>query len=164
MTATFLNNLVPVIMNEERKTKWEHASHKLPAWDKNLQTFGKARTVIEKKKGKVLDRGVTMMFVGWENYHSGNKYRMYNPVTSRVVITCNAIWLGRICYPRQASHNLDKRMPIVSIPINMNELEVENIKETIEVVKCTNAPASKKREGTMNASLEKLGDWVTART
>ncbi len=36
MTATFLNNLVPVIMNEERKTRWEYAAHKLPAWVKNL--------------------------------------------------------------------------------------------------------------------------------
>jgi hypothetical protein len=31
MTATFLNNLVPVIMNGERKTRWEHAGPKLPA-------------------------------------------------------------------------------------------------------------------------------------
>jgi hypothetical protein len=36
MTATFLNNLVPVIMNVERKTRWEHANHKFSAWVKNL--------------------------------------------------------------------------------------------------------------------------------
>jgi hypothetical protein len=164
MTATFLNNLVPVIMNGERKTRWEHAGHKLPSWVKNLQTFGEAGTVKEKKKGKVLDRGVTMMFIVYNNYHSGNCYRMYTPVTSRVIITCNAIWLGRMYYSSQASHNLDKQMPIVSVPINMNELEVENNTETIVVVKCTNAPASKESEGTMNASSEKLGDWITART
>jgi hypothetical protein len=103
-------------------------------------------------------------FVGYNNYHSGNCYSMYNPVTSRVVITCDAIWLGRMYYPRQALHNLDRRMPIVSLPIIMNELEVENNTETIEVFKCTNALASKEREGTMNASLEKSGDWETART
>jgi hypothetical protein len=39
-----------------------------------------------------------------------------------------------------------------------------NNTETIVLVKCTNAPASEEREGTTNASLEKLGDWVTART
>jgi hypothetical protein len=49
--------------------------------------FGEAGTVKNGKKGKVLDRGVTMMFVGYDNYHSGNCYKMYNPVTSRVVIT-----------------------------------------------------------------------------
>ncbi len=91
MTATSLNNLVPVIMNGERKTRWEHTSHKLPARVKNLQTFGEAGTVKEKTNGKVLDRGVTMMFVGYNNYHSGHCYHMYNPVMSRVVITCNAI-------------------------------------------------------------------------
>jgi hypothetical protein len=105
-----------------------------------------------------------MMFVGYNNYHSGNCYHMYNPVTSRVVITCNAIWLGRMYFPRQASHNLDKQTPIVLVPINMNKSEVENNTETIVVVKRNNAPASKEREGTTNASLEKLGDWVTART
>ncbi len=31
MTRTFLNNLVQVIMNEERKTRWELAGDKLPA-------------------------------------------------------------------------------------------------------------------------------------
>jgi hypothetical protein len=51
-TATFLNNLVTVIMNEERKTRWEHAGHKLPAWVKNLLTFGEAGTVKEKRKKK----------------------------------------------------------------------------------------------------------------
>ncbi len=95
MTATFLNNLVPVILNGESKARWEHTGHKLPVWVKNLQTFGEAGTVKEGKKGNVLDRGVTMMFVGYNNYLSGNCYRMYNPVTSRVAITCDAIWLGR---------------------------------------------------------------------
>jgi hypothetical protein len=87
MTATFLNNLVPVILNGETKTRWEHASHKLPLWVTNLRTFGEAGTIKEGKKGKVLDRGVTMMFIWYNNYHSGNCYCMYNPVTSRVVIT-----------------------------------------------------------------------------
>jgi hypothetical protein len=105
-----------------------------------------------------------MMFVGYNSYHSGNCYRMNNPVMSRVVITCNAIWLGRVYYPRQVSHNLDKLMLIISVPINMNELELENNTETFVVVKRTIAPASKEMKGTTNASLEKLGDWVTART
>ncbi len=87
ITVMFLNNLVPVILNGETKTRWEHACHKLSLWVTNLQTFGEAGTTKEGKKGKVLDRGVTMMFVGYNNYHSGKCYHMYNPVTSRVVIT-----------------------------------------------------------------------------
>jgi hypothetical protein len=63
MTATFLNNLVPVILNGESKARYD-AGHKLSVWVKKLQTFGEAGTVKEGKKGKVLDRGVTIMFIG----------------------------------------------------------------------------------------------------
>jgi hypothetical protein len=87
MTSTFLNNLVPVTVNRETKTRWEHAGHKIPLWVKFFWTFGEAGTVKQGKKGKVLDRGITLMFVGYDNEHNGNCYRLYNPVTSRVVIT-----------------------------------------------------------------------------
>ncbi len=163
MTVTFLNNLVPVILNGENKTRWEHTGHKLPLWVKNLRTFEEAGTIKEEKKGKVLDRGVTMMIIGYNNYHSGNCYCMYNPVTSRVVITQDVIWLGRMFYARQASHNLEK-MPIVSVPINMNAIEVENDTKTIKITMRAKTSNSEEREGTTNFSLEKSEDWVTART
>ena len=59
---------------------------------------------------------------------------MYNPITSRVVITCDAIWLGRMDNTRQVSHNLDKKMPVVSVPINMNEHKVKDNLEPLKVV------------------------------
>jgi hypothetical protein len=40
VTATFLNNLVPVTVNGETKTRREHAGHKIPLWVKCLWTFG----------------------------------------------------------------------------------------------------------------------------
>jgi hypothetical protein len=104
-----------------------------------------------------------MMFVGYNNYHSGNYYRMYNPVTSRVGITQDAIWLGRMFYARQASHYLEK-MPIVSVPINMNVIEVKNDTKTIEITMCAKTSNSEEREDTTNVSLEKSKDWMTART
>jgi hypothetical protein len=104
-----------------------------------------------------------MMFVGYNNYHSGNCYRMYNPVTSRVVITRDAIWLGRMYYTRQVSHNLDKKMPLVSVPTNMNEGKVKNDWESLEVVTRTAAPATKEREGTTHVSSEKSSNWVTTK-
>jgi hypothetical protein len=152
VTATSLNNLVPVILNGESKARWEHAGHKLPVWVKNLQTFGEAGTVKEVKKGKVLDRGITMIFVGYDKYHSENCYGMYNPVTSRVVITRDAIWLERMCYTRQVPHNLDKKMLVVSVPINMNVRKVKDNPKSLKVVTHTAAPASKEREGTTNVS------------
>jgi hypothetical protein len=143
--------------------RWEHAGHKFPVWVKNLQIFGKAFTVKEGKKEKVLDRGVTMMFVGNDNYHSGNSYSMYNPVTSRVVITHDASWLGRMYYTRHVSHNLDKKMPVVSVLINMNERKAKDNSEPLKVVTCKTAPVSKKKEGTKNVTSEKSGNWVTTK-
>jgi hypothetical protein len=91
---------------------------------------------------------------------------MYNPATNREVITRDAIWLGigRIYYTRQASHNLDKKIPVVSVPINMNEREVQDNSESLEVAMRTAAPTSKEREGTMNVSSEKSSNWVTTKT
>ncbi len=163
--ATFLNNLMPVILNGESKSRWEHARHKLPVWVKNLQTFGEAGTVKEgKKKEKSLDRGVTIMFVGYNNYHSGNFIRMYNLVTSWVVITRDAIWLGRMYYTRMVSHNLDKKMPVVSVPINLDEYKVKDDLESLKVVTRTTAPTTKEREGTTNVSSKKSSNWVTTKT
>jgi hypothetical protein len=164
MTAMFLNNLVPVISNGESKARWDHAGHKLPVWVKSLCTFGEAGTVKERKKGKVLDRGISMMFVGYDNYHCGNCYRMYKPITSRIVITRDAIWLGRMYYMRHVSHNLDKKIPVVSVPINMNERKVEDNSESLKVVMRTTAPATEEREGTTNVCSEKSSDLVTTKT
>jgi hypothetical protein len=105
-TATFLNNLNPVTVNGITKTRWEHAGHSLPSWTKNLLTFGEARTVKEGKQGKVLDRGETMMFMGYNQNHGQNSHRMYNPKTSRVVITRDIIWLGRMFFsPKRHKHD-----------------------------------------------------------
>jgi hypothetical protein len=62
MTATYLNNLIIVTLNREKKTGWEHAGFKLPLQTKNLCTYGEAGTVKEGKHRKVLDWAVTMMF------------------------------------------------------------------------------------------------------
>jgi hypothetical protein len=57
VTATFLNNLVPVTVNGETKTRWEHTGHKIPLWVKFLWTFGEAGTVKEGKKEKGSGQG-----------------------------------------------------------------------------------------------------------
>jgi hypothetical protein len=66
-------------------------------------------------------------------------------------------------YARQASHNLEK-MPIVSVPLNMNVTEVENDTKRIEITMRAKTFNSKEREGTTNVSSETSEDWVTART
>jgi hypothetical protein len=165
VTATFLNNMVPVKVNGETKTKWEHAGYKIPLWVKCLRTFSNAGTVKEGKKGKVLGRGITMMFVGYDNEHSGNCYRMYNPVTSRVAITQDVIWLGRMFYTR-SPYKLDhKSMPVVLVPISMNTCKIKDeCMQTLDVIMRI-VPTSDKRGGATTDLSEKANTkWATYRT
>ncbi len=75
-TVTALDNLIPVTWNGKTLTRYEHAGHKIPKFVKHLRTFGEAGIVKDKKDGKVGDRRITMMFVGYANSHAGNCYRM----------------------------------------------------------------------------------------
>jgi len=83
-TVTALDNLIPVTFNGVTKTRYEHAGFKNPKFVKYLRTFNEAGIVKNGKDGKVGDREITMVFVGYADEHAGNCYRMYNPVTSRV--------------------------------------------------------------------------------
>ncbi len=94
-TVTALDNLIPVTWNGITKTRYKHAGFEIPKFVKHLRTFGEAGIVKNRKDGKVGDRGITMVLVGYADEHAGNCYRMYNPVTSRVNVTQDVIWLGR---------------------------------------------------------------------
>jgi hypothetical protein len=76
-----------------------------------------------------------MMLAGYDNEHSGNCYRMYNPVTSRVVITQDVIWVGMMFYTR-LPHKLDhKSMPVGLVPISKNPRKIEDESmQTLEVI------------------------------
>jgi hypothetical protein len=86
-TVTALDNLIPVTWNGITKTRYKHAEFEIPKFVKHLRTFGEAGIVKNGKDGKVGDRGITMMLVGYADEHAGNCYRMYNPVTSQVNVT-----------------------------------------------------------------------------
>ena len=47
---------------------------------------------------KVLDRGMTCVFVGYAVDHEGDCYLMWNPATMRVHTTRDVIWLNRFYY------------------------------------------------------------------
>ena len=90
-TATHLNNLMPATFGGVTQTHWEHAGYKVPKWTKTLQTFEEAGIVKDSKKGKVLNRGLTMMFVGYSEDHAENVFQMFNPETSRITQSCDVI-------------------------------------------------------------------------
>jgi hypothetical protein len=105
VTATALDNLIPVMLNAETKTRYKHAGHDIPMFVKHLRTFGEAGIVKNIKDGKVGDRGITMMFVGYAQDHTGNCYRMYNPVTLGDSETRDIIWMGCMYF---TSENCEK--------------------------------------------------------
>jgi hypothetical protein len=70
---------MPVTIDGVTKTCWEWADDGVPKWIKNLRTFGKAGIVKDGKKGKVLNRGITLMFVGYSENHAEMVFRMYHP-------------------------------------------------------------------------------------
>jgi len=87
LTATALDNLIPVMWNGVTKTRYEHAEHKNPKFVKHLRTFGEAGIIKNGKDRKVGNRGITMVFVGYAYGHAGNCFRMYNPMKSQVCET-----------------------------------------------------------------------------
>jgi hypothetical protein len=125
VTATNLNNLMPVTFGDITKTRWEHAGYQIPAWTKNLCMFGKAGIVKDGKKGKVLDRGVLMMFVGYSKDHTANVFWMYCPETSRISQTHDVIWLGRML-PTRCDADLTQQLPIVTVPISMDDMSADD--------------------------------------
>jgi hypothetical protein len=89
-----LDGLRLVTINGVRKTRDEHVFGVLPKWAKNMRTFGEAGVVKDQKHGKMGEKGLPMMFVGYSDRES-NSYRMWNPKTNRVVVTRDVIWLKR---------------------------------------------------------------------
>jgi len=158
--VTALDNLIPVTFNGETKTQYEHAGFEISKFVKYLRTFGEAGIVKNGKDGKVGDRGITMVFVGYADEHAGNCYRMYNPMTSRVSVTRDIIWSGRMYFMNENCEKT-KLLPDIAVPIT-NDVANEDLSVT-EIIKIR-LPNSLGREGTeavaKTDSLSKEG-WMT---
>ncbi len=92
---------------------------------KYLRTFGEAGIVKIGKDGKVGDRGITMVFVGYADKHAGYCYRMYNPVTSRVSVTQDVIWSGRMYFMNENCEKT-KLLPVIAVLIT-NDVTNEDL-------------------------------------
>ena len=86
-TATKLDQRVVIEIDgiKVKKTRVKYYAGMLPLWEKYTRTFGKTGTVRTGKDGKVGDRGVTMMFLGYTEKHEGNSYIMFKPSTGSVL-------------------------------------------------------------------------------
>ena len=99
-TATDLDNLVPVTIKGETKTRAEHWHGHLPAYANHLRKWGEAGVVKIKNKQttKMEERGITCMFVGYAKQHAGDCYEMLNLQTNRVLITRDVLWLNKMYF------------------------------------------------------------------
>jgi hypothetical protein len=98
-TSAKLDALYLITYNDIQQTRHEHFYGRLPSYVKYLRTWSEAGTVKtrtgtdEKLKES---SGVVCVMVGYANQHSGDTYRMFNPVTRYVYETRDVQWLGRM--------------------------------------------------------------------
>lgn len=99
-TATKLDALVVVTINGQTKSRFEHFYGIMPSYAKNLRTWGEAGVVKLKTSTtpKMLNKGVTAMFVGYPDNHPSDCFLMYNPVTKSEHTSRDVIWLRRMFY------------------------------------------------------------------
>ena len=93
-----MDYLTVIDINGVSKTRIEHYGKEIPNWAKHLHKWGEAGTVKTGKDGKIGDRGVTCIFIGYANNHEGNVFRMCNEKTSRVTETRDVIFLQRMYF------------------------------------------------------------------
>ena len=72
----------------------------------HLRTWGEAGvvTVRDIKTSKLMDKGITCMFIGYCLDHAGDCYKMYNPQTDRYHITRDVKRLNRRCFKHVRFH------------------------------------------------------------
>jgi hypothetical protein len=64
-------------------------------WSRSLGIWGKAGVVTEGKDSKTGDEGATMIFIGYTEQES-DSVRMWDMHTTRVIVTCDVIWLKQM--------------------------------------------------------------------
>jgi hypothetical protein len=99
-TATDLDGLIIIELNGKRATRYEHFYGVNPPWAKFLKNWGEAGTVKMKTATtpKLADCGVQCMMVGYAEQHEAEVYRMWNPLSRKVHITSDIIWLNQMLF------------------------------------------------------------------
>jgi hypothetical protein len=145
-TATLLDGLIPIEIDGKIATRYVHWCGKNPDFAKHLRTWGEAGTVKTKtaKTPKLMDSGVQCMFVGYALDHSGDCYRMWDPVTKRVHETRDVIWLKRLFYTKPATE--------ADIATGPMEIDIDN-----EVEKAPSSTAGEGNENAEAAEAEEIG-------
>ena len=129
-----LDWLTVIELDGEKKTRIEHYQGSLPAFANQLRTIGEAGTVRIGKNGKVKDRGVTMLFIGYATQHEGDCWRMYNPETKRVSQTRDVIWLNRMFYEKPNAKTTMEDPVIVLEVVKPQEVDEFSDDDSVEII------------------------------
>ena len=94
-TATFNENLL--VTKDKSKPSYELFFGKEHPHGRELRVFGEMGvvTLVRKINGKLVDRGINCMFVGYSENHPSNVYRMFDFHTRRIKQSRNIEWLGK---------------------------------------------------------------------
>jgi len=115
-TATDLDGLVVVRIDNKEDTRYSHWNGTNPEFCKKLRVWGEAGAVKLKKQRstKIEDRGLICMFVGYPESHSSDTYKMWNPQTCQLHITRDIRWLIRMFFSK-------KDQEVVAVPQTLIE-------------------------------------------
>jgi hypothetical protein len=102
-TAAKLDALHLTMYMGIEKSRHEHFYGNLPSYVNHLRTWGEVGTVklrtTTDSKLKDLSGAVCVM-IGYANQHSGDTYRMYDPVTRNIYESRDVQWLGRMFWTK----------------------------------------------------------------
>ncbi len=96
-TATLLTNITISSTNIGNKSSYEVLHGSKPSIVKHLKTFGTVAYVsIRAMKSKLDRRSKRCIMVGYAENHAEDCYRLYNPVTRKIILSRDVTWNGSI--------------------------------------------------------------------
>ena len=96
-TATKLENII--VKNESRFTSYELFYGVNPEWAYFLRTFGEIGIVQDGRlghiKGKLTNRGIPCMFIGYPEDHAPNVYQFLKLESETMILSRNVTWMNQ---------------------------------------------------------------------
>ena len=124
-TIVHVENIITKKKGE--KCAYEKLKNKMPAYAKNLRTFGEMAVVKDNgsmMKGKLKNRGIVAMFVGYSEKHASKVYRFLKLDTNRIILSRDVTWLNKM----YGDYNQNEEESELEIEIDMDE-ELDKVKK-----------------------------------
>ena len=122
-TATKLDNIS--VHDSNTKTPHELFYGHLTKYQDHLRVFGEVGVITKSNtssiKSRLQDRGLVGIFLGYARDHAGDAYRMLNPTTNKVWITCDVKWLHKQYHEH---HNL--KTHVILLDLDNDRLQDSN--------------------------------------